>query len=149
MDTNFNDIIAFKSAFARSAEDARVYAQLNTMLEQGQEFAIMLYTWRSISRALPFVCFAVNLRFILMQIRSNEQPHRMEIYQKTVEILEPYANKLKEFMYFQVSLPSCATVDVNRMLPARGSWKKSNAWRIKIKKIFSLTKPILSLWERC
>lgn len=102
MDTNFNDIIAFKSAFARSAEDARVYAQLNTMLEQGQEFAIMLYTWRSISRALPF-------------IRSNEQPHRMEIYQKTVEILEPYANKLKEFMYFQDAASTRFVEEVKRL----------------------------------
>uniref|UniRef100_A0A094ZMQ0 Cytoplasmic FMR1-interacting protein 2 n=1 Tax=Schistosoma haematobium TaxID=6185 RepID=A0A094ZMQ0_SCHHA len=60
-DTNFSDITAFKSAFARSAEDARVYSHLNTLLEQGQEYAIMLYTWRSISRALPFECEVVNL----------------------------------------------------------------------------------------
>lgn len=54
-DTNFSDIIAFRSAFARSGEAARVYSLLNNLLEQGQEYAIMLYTWRSISRALPFV----------------------------------------------------------------------------------------------
>ncbi|VEL19052.1 unnamed protein product [Protopolystoma xenopodis] len=89
-DTNFEDIAAFKSAFARSAEDARVYAQLNLLLEQGLEYAIMLYTWRSMSRALP-------------HIRSNEQPHRMEIYHKTVEILEPHAQKLREFKNFQDS----------------------------------------------
>ncbi|CAH8541150.1 unnamed protein product [Dicrocoelium dendriticum] len=101
-DTNFNDITAFKSAFARSADDARVYSQLNTLLEKGQEFAIMLYTWRSISRALPF-------------IRSNEQPHRMEIYKKTVEILEPYAIKLKEFMYFQDAASSRFAEEVKRL----------------------------------
>ncbi|CAL8098785.1 unnamed protein product [Calicophoron daubneyi] len=101
-DTNFNDITAFKSAFARSAEDARVYSQLNTLLEQGQEYAIMLYTWRSISRSLPF-------------IRSNEQPHRMEIYQKTVEILEPYAMKLKQFMYFQDTTSKRFVEEVKRL----------------------------------
>ncbi|CAI2731058.1 unnamed protein product [Schistosoma spindalis] len=87
-DTNFSDITAFKSAFARSAEDARVYSHLNTLLEQGQEYAIMLYTWRSISRALPF-------------IRSSDQPNRIKIYEKTKEILEPHCLKLKQFMFFQ------------------------------------------------
>ncbi|CAH8856207.1 unnamed protein product [Trichobilharzia szidati] len=87
-DTNFNDITAFKSSFARSAEDARVYAHLNTLLEQGQEYATMLYTWRSISRALPF-------------IRSSDQPNRIKIYEKTKEILEPHCLKLKQFMFFQ------------------------------------------------
>ncbi|KAA3681564.1 cytoplasmic FMR1 interacting protein [Paragonimus westermani] len=102
MDTNFNDIIAFKSAFARSADDARVYSQLNSLLEKGQEYAIMLYTWRSISRALPF-------------IRSNEQPHRMEIYKKTVEILEPYAVKLNQFMYFQDAASARFAEEVKRL----------------------------------
>ncbi|VDQ12085.1 unnamed protein product [Trichobilharzia regenti] len=87
-DTNFNDITAFKSSFARSAEDARVYAHLNSLLEQGQEYATMLYTWRSISRALPF-------------IRSSDQPNRIKIYEKTKEILEPHCLKLKQFMFFQ------------------------------------------------
>ncbi|KAH8872795.1 Cytoplasmic FMR1-interacting protein 2 [Schistosoma japonicum] len=87
-DTNFSDITAFKSAFARSAEDARVYSHLNSLLEQGQEYAIMLYTWRSISRALPF-------------IRSSDQPNRIKIYEKTKEILEPHCLKLKHFMFFQ------------------------------------------------
>ncbi|VDD81090.1 unnamed protein product [Mesocestoides corti] len=52
-DTNFGDITAFKSAFAGSYEDAIVYAELQDLYNQGQEYAIMLYTWRSISRALP------------------------------------------------------------------------------------------------
>ncbi|KAG5449213.1 Cytoplasmic FMR1-interacting protein [Clonorchis sinensis] len=101
-DTNFNDITAFRSAFARSADDARIYAELNTLLEEGQEYAIMLYTWRSISRALPF-------------IRSNEQPHRMEIYKKTVEILEPYAIKLKRFMAFQNAATERFAKEVERL----------------------------------
>ncbi|KAL5113064.1 hypothetical protein TcWFU_010192 [Taenia crassiceps] len=54
-DTNFGDIFAFKSAFAGSYEDAIVYAELQDLYNQGQEYAIMLYTWRSISRALPHV----------------------------------------------------------------------------------------------
>ncbi|VDM25559.1 unnamed protein product [Hydatigera taeniaeformis] len=93
-DTNFGDIFAFKSAFAGSSEDALVYAELQDLYNQGQEYAIMLYSWRSISRALP-------------HIRSNEQPHRLEIYQKTLEILEPHARKLRSFMLFQESAIDC------------------------------------------
>jgi len=51
--------------------------------------AVMLYTWRCCSRAIP-------------QPKSNEQPNRVEIYEKTVEVLGPEVNKLLQFMYFQV-----------------------------------------------
>uniref|UniRef100_A0A4W5LMM9 CYRIA/CYRIB Rac1 binding domain-containing protein n=1 Tax=Hucho hucho TaxID=62062 RepID=A0A4W5LMM9_9TELE len=60
------------------------------MLEEGQEYAVMLYTWRSCSRAIP-------------QVKCNEQPNRVEIYEKTVEVLEPEVTKLMNFMYFQVT----------------------------------------------
>lgn len=50
----------------------------------------MLYTWRCCSRAIP-------------QPKSNEQPNRVEIYEKTVEVLAPEVNKLLNFMYFQVN----------------------------------------------
>lgn len=51
----------------------------------------MLYTWRCCSRAIP-------------QPKSNEQPNRVEIYEKTVEVLAPEVNKLLNFMYFQVCI---------------------------------------------
>lgn len=53
----------------------------------------MLYTWRCCSRAIP-------------QPKSNEQPNRVEIYEKTVEVLAPEVNKLLNFMYFQVPIHS-------------------------------------------
>lgn len=39
------------------------------------------------------------------QVKCNEQPNRVEIYEKTVEVLEPEVTKLMKFMYFQVNLP--------------------------------------------
>lgn len=39
----------------------------------------------------------------LSQVKCNEQPNRVEIYEKTVEVLEPEVTKLMKFMYFQVS----------------------------------------------
>lgn len=38
-----------------------------------------------------------------LQVKCNEQPNRVEIYEKTVEVLEPEVTKLMKFMYFQVS----------------------------------------------
>lgn len=35
-------------------------------------------------------------------MKCNEQPNRVEIYEKTVEVLEPEVTKLMSFMYFQV-----------------------------------------------
>lgn len=66
------------------------FSQLqNELLDEGLEHAVMLYTWRCCSRAIP-------------QPKSNEQPNRVEIYEKTVEVLAPEVNKLLNFMYFQV-----------------------------------------------
>ena len=61
----------------------------NTMLEEGQTYAVMLYTWRSCSRAIP-------------QVKSNEQANRLDIYENTVQVLEPEVQKLMSFMHFQV-----------------------------------------------
>jgi cytoplasmic FMR1 interacting protein len=38
----------------------------------------------------------------LFQPKSNEQPDRVEIYEKTVEVLGPEVSKLLALMYFQV-----------------------------------------------
>uniref|UniRef100_T1IPJ0 Cytoplasmic FMR1-interacting protein n=1 Tax=Strigamia maritima TaxID=126957 RepID=T1IPJ0_STRMM len=87
-DTNFEDRNAFVTGVAKYIEEATVHANLNEMLEEGNEHAVMLYTWRCCSRAIP-------------QPKSNEQPNRVEIYEKTVEVLAPEVNKLLNFMYFQ------------------------------------------------
>ncbi len=70
------------------------------MLQEGQEHAVMLYTWRCCSRAIP-------------QPKSNEQPNRVEIYEKTVQVLAPEVNKLLNFMYFQVSITTFSILCVH------------------------------------
>lgn len=64
-----------------------MHAAMQKMLEQGEQYAVMLYTWRSCSRAIPAV-------------KANEQPNRTEIYEKTVEVLEPEIKKLHAFYHF-------------------------------------------------
>ena len=40
----------------------------------------------------------------MSQIKSNEQQNRVEIYEKTVEVLAPQVQQLMDFMYFQVTV---------------------------------------------
>lgn len=92
-DTNFEDRNGFVTGIAKYIEEATTHARLNELLDEGQKHAVMLYTWRCCSRAIP-------------QPKSNEQPNRVEIYEKTVEVLAPEVNKLLNFMYFQVKSSS-------------------------------------------
>lgn len=87
-DTNFEDRKAFARCDAKCIEEATVQANMNRMLDEGERHAINLYTWRCCSRSIP-------------QPKSHEQPNRVEIYEKTVEVLGPEVNKLLAFMYFQ------------------------------------------------
>ncbi|KAH7640918.1 hypothetical protein HUG17_8387 [Dermatophagoides farinae] len=87
-DTNFEDRNAFVCGVAKYIEEATVQCHLNVMLDEGEKHAVMLYTWRCCSRAIP-------------QPKSNEQPNRRDLYEKIVEVLGPEVKKLLSFMYFQ------------------------------------------------
>lgn len=74
-------------------------------MEEGTEHAVMLYTWRCCSRAIP-------------QPKSNEQPNRVDIYEKTVEVLAPEVNKLLSFMRFQRTATERFCTEVKRLCHA-------------------------------
>lgn len=101
-DTNFEDRNGFVTGIAKYIEEATVHANLNEQLEEGNDHAVMLYTWRCCSRAIP-------------QPKSNEQPNRVEIYEKTVEVLAPEVNKLLNFMYFQRKAVERFSQEVKRL----------------------------------
>jgi cytoplasmic FMR1 interacting protein len=45
----------------------------------------------------------MNLQvFTHFKVKSNDQADRIEIYEKTVEVLSPHINKLMQLMIFQV-----------------------------------------------
>ncbi|XP_065179360.1 cytoplasmic FMR1-interacting protein 2-like [Sycon ciliatum] len=87
-DTNFEDRNAFVSGNAKFMEEATAHCGLSKVLKKGDEYASMLYTWRSCSRAVPAV-------------KSNEQENRLEIYKAIIEVLQPEVDKLKAFFRFQ------------------------------------------------
>lgn len=102
LDTNFTDKSAYVCAQAKYIEQATVQADLNLLLEEGEEYAVMLYTWRSCSRAFP-------------QVLNSSQENRLQIYQTTVEIMEPHINKLMHFMFFQRRAIDTFCTEVKRL----------------------------------
>lgn len=87
-DTNFSDRTAFITGIAKFMEEATVHSEMNNILKEGEEHAVMLYTWRSCARAVP-------------SIKSNLQENRREIKETFVEIMKPEIAKLSAFMHFQ------------------------------------------------
>lgn len=104
-DTNFEDRNGFITGIAKYIEEATVHANLNELLEEGNAHAVMLYTWRCCSRAIP-------------QPRSNEQPDRVHIYERTVQVLAPEVDKLLQFMYFQRKAIERFCAEVRRLCHA-------------------------------
>jgi len=100
--TNFEDRNAFVTGVAKYIEEATVHSTMNTMLEEGHTYAVMLYTWRSCSRAIP-------------QVKSNEQANRLDIYENTVQVLEPEVHKLMSFMHFQKKAVERFVSEVKRL----------------------------------
>ncbi|XP_059150465.1 cytoplasmic FMR1-interacting protein-like [Physella acuta] len=103
-DTNFEDKNAFVTSVAKYKEQATLQADLNLLLEEGEEYAIMLYTWRCCSRGIP-----------LSEVKSNSQENRKEIYEHTVEVLEPYILKLRKFLNFQVKAIQLFCDEIKRL----------------------------------
>ncbi|KAK9401881.1 cytoplasmic FMR1-interacting protein 1-like [Crotalus adamanteus] len=80
--TNFEDRNAFVTGIARYIEQATVHSSMNEMLEEGQEYAVMLYTWRSCSRAIPQEEHAPNGK------PAKSQPRMKEMALKSMEVME-------------------------------------------------------------
>ncbi|CAD6194474.1 unnamed protein product [Caenorhabditis auriculariae] len=104
-DTNFEDRSAFVTGIAKYSEEATRHAEFNDMLADGLNHAANLYTWRCCSRAVPMA-------------RSNDQPNRVEINMKVVEVLRPEVEKLGFFMRFTNGATSRFCEEVRRLCHA-------------------------------
>ncbi|VDK48795.1 unnamed protein product [Anisakis simplex] len=85
--TNFEDRNAYVTGVSKYIEEATRHAEFNDLLAEGFQHAAHLYTWRCCSRAVPMA-------------KSNDQPNRVEINEKVVEVLNPEVEKLHRFMHF-------------------------------------------------
>ena len=83
-DTNFLERNAFDSKFLN---DMYVMSKMKSILERGEYFVNFVYTYRSISKALP-------------QLKSDD-PNKNELNIKTFEVLEPEIQKVRDLYTFQ------------------------------------------------
>lgn len=102
LDTNFEDREAFVTGFSKYLEEATVQSDMNLLLEEGETFAVMLYTWRCISKAIP-------------SVKDDNDPKRMEIYEKTVQVMEMEINKLKAFYHFKIKANSRFCEEIKKL----------------------------------
>eukprot|EP00911_Craspedida_sp_UC1_P002217 UC1_evm1s1691 len=87
-DTNFEDRAGFIGGIAKYVEEAQSIGKLNNILDEGFKYAAMIYTWRSMARAIP-------------QASGDDEAFQRALHTKTVEILGPEIAKLRAFFLFQ------------------------------------------------
>lgn len=73
------------------------------MIERGQGFMSLLYTYRSCSKAIP-------------QVKSEEQGNKNEQYQATFNVLEPQITKLKNLAAFSNECINFVAAEFQRLL---------------------------------
>ena len=73
--------------------------RIDTVLDQGQHFVHMLYTFRSVSRAIPMVNINIPPD-ATPEERAELTSKKSEVNRQIVNILEPEIQKLRELMHF-------------------------------------------------
>ena len=92
----FADHPAFGAQFSSEMD---TIAKIDTIVDQGQHFVHMIYTFRSVSRAIPMVNITIPPDATKEEI-SELTARKTEVNRKIVEILRPEISKLKELMQF-------------------------------------------------
>lgn len=70
----------------------------------------LLMKWKKMENKIFLYLLYV---FDILQVKSNEQPNRVEIYNKIVEVLDPQVSKLMDLMYFTVCTVKEIKIKIN------------------------------------
>ncbi|KAF0991331.1 hypothetical protein HZS_2238, partial [Henneguya salminicola] len=86
-DSNFEDYPAFSIGMSRFLEESDMIKRINVIAREGSEvYCSLLYTWRSISRALP--------------ILSDDDPRKMDFYKDVILLMEKAIEPLFDFFKY-------------------------------------------------
>ena len=66
-------------------EEVTLAEALTQVTSDGAEFGHLIYSTRSLSKAIP-------------QVKSPDQPNRMQLYEETTRVLQPHVENMKAFM---------------------------------------------------
>ncbi|KJE88550.1 cytoplasmic FMR1-interacting protein 1 [Capsaspora owczarzaki ATCC 30864] len=87
LDTAFGDADLYSNLQSHLAGEARFMRKMYANVDEAMRYFGIIYATRSLSKALP-------------QVKTQDQPDRVAIYEKTHDILRPEVEKMKEFMRF-------------------------------------------------
>eukprot|EP00003_Mantamonas_plastica_P000908 TRINITY_DN106_c0_g1_i11.p1 TRINITY_DN106_c0_g1~~TRINITY_DN106_c0_g1_i11.p1 ORF type:complete len:1475 (-),score=530.80 TRINITY_DN106_c0_g1_i11:1304-5728(-) len=113
-DTNYHDMEAFDVP-PKFREEANYIAELARVVQDGEKYVSILYTFRSCSKAIP-------------QVKTSDQENKELIHQKTYEVLKPEIDKLKDCMNYQEDATALFCQNIDKMA---GIYKKevvSESW---------------------
>ena len=83
----FHDRNGFEGYALQFAEECKGMSELEAIEKRGADLVSMLYTYRSLARALPPV--------------SGDEAHKKAMYAASYEVMHPYIERVKELMYFR------------------------------------------------
>lgn len=90
-----------KGYFTTFSAEMDFIVKLESMVQRGQDFVHMLYTYRSLSQAIPEISIEVPAD-VTAEEEEKIQTKKHEINRKIMDILRPEIVKLKELMTFVV-----------------------------------------------
>ena len=90
-------------------DELTTVAELESMLQHGNEYKHFLYTFRSCARALP-------------QVTKNNETSKLKIYRATWKVLRPIMKKIKDVMDFQHVVVTKFTSEITRLSNTLGSY---------------------------
>ena len=83
----FHDRNGFEGYALQFAEECKGMSELEAIEKRGADLVSMLYTYRSLARALPPV--------------SGDEAHKKAMYAASYEVMHPYIERVKQLMYFR------------------------------------------------
>jgi len=101
-DAKLQDHLGFNTGIKRFQDLADARSKLLVFLEGGEKFAALLYTWRCCSMAIP-------------AIKSHDQSNRMDIYNRTLEVMDPQISQLNQLMGFQQASVGLFISEIKRL----------------------------------
>jgi predicted transcriptional regulator len=100
--SDFKDIVAFPSS--DFTEETKVLQEMSDLLQRGKEFKSLLYTQRSVSKALP------------KTQQDTDEATKTQIHEKTVEVLEDTMKKLNKVREFTEHAVQVVRKNIQRLV---------------------------------
>ena len=94
------DAAVFNSGEPDLNEEVALADALTVVTTEGAAYCHIIYSTRSLSKAIP-------------QVKSPDQPNRMQLYEETTRVLQPHVDNMKAFMSWHTKAIDQTTAFIN------------------------------------